>query len=150
MCGGDISFICECWTGSRLECRDYANRASVAKVSMETFTLGCWTWSLESSMLRLCWLSCRGTQFSVKRQQRERASRNHSQRWMKGTWSLADMQLPRIKLALAGGRSSCWLLFGQAYPWWRESVASSRATWDESRAEALQSPGRTESRPGWS
>lgn len=77
-------------------------------------------WSLESSVLQFCWLSCAGPQLAFKRQQGERASRKDSQGWMKGTWCGADMEGAGVKFALAGGGSwasrRCWLLFGRAYP----------------------------------
>lgn len=57
---------------SRVECHGYGNRASVAGVSLGTFTLGCWAWSLESSVLQICWLSNVGLQLPFKRQQLER------------------------------------------------------------------------------
>lgn len=70
-----------------------------------TFTLGCWAWNLDSSVLQICWFSSVGLQLSFKRQQREGAERTYSQGWIKWAWAGLDVvQIRASSHAVWSGR----------------------------------------------
>ncbi len=92
-------------TWSKIECHDYDNRGLSSRSFLGTFTLGCWAWSLESSVLQICWFSSAGLQLPFKRQQQERAERTYSQGWIKGAWAGVDaVQIRASSHAVWSGR----------------------------------------------
>lgn len=97
----NISLACRrdiilCWYILQTECHDYDSWGLSSRSFLRTFTLGCRAWSLDSSVLQICWFSSAELQLPFKRQQQQRAERAHSQGRIKPVRARVDAVQIRV------------------------------------------------------